>query len=315
LIIVNSNHNNIKKEKIYFDNIPIYVLILDTQYKREQGLQYTRILNNEGALFSNQQNELQYSFTSENLLQNIDVALINEQGKILQIFTLCSSKIEIKNIKIKYFYALEMPEHWFSINGFSIGDIISIVNDSNQSLTLQFKKMHEHFITRLKKHIELVNYYANILKNKYNIEIKNIEKHDINKFEYPLLIPYVYITWKYYCIRNSIEYNFSNHIKNDMNEVTIKHITTNHHHPEFWDPNFDEQKFNTSNRDGIPNKIVDATKMPDMYIAEMICDWSAVSKEKNSNIINWADTNINTRWKFNNDQIKLIYDLIEKLKM
>jgi hypothetical protein len=68
------------------------------------------------------------------------------------------------------------------------------------------------------------------------------------------------------------------------NNAIIHHITTNKHHPEYWDENFrGEEMFNLKDRDDVPKKIVDATKMKTQYIAEMIADWCAVSEEKNTN--------------------------------
>jgi len=54
-------------------------------------------------------------------------------------------------------------------------------------------------------------------------------------------------------------------------------------------------------------------KMPLTYVAAMVADWLAVSDERKTNPYKWAEQNIGTRWKFNKDQIELIYDLINKL--
>ena len=45
----------------------------------------------------------------------------------------------------------------------------------------------------------------------------------------------------------------------------------------------------------------------------MIADWCAVSEEKSTDPKDWADNNIGTRWKFNDEQKKLIYLLISKI--
>ena len=59
--------------------------------------------------------------------------------------------------------------------------------------------------------------------------------------------------------------------------------------------------------------MVDATKMPDLDLAEMIADWLAVSEERGTDPKDWADKNVNIRWKFDDEQKDLIYELIEKI--
>ena len=72
---------------------------------------------------------------------------------------------------------------------------------------------------------------------------------------------------------------------------------------------------NREDRDKPPKEMVDGTKMPDMAIAEMVCDWQSMSDELKKNTTReWADRNINVRWKFNENQTKLIYDIIESIE-
>lgn len=67
---------------------------------------------------------------------------------------------------------------------------------------------------------------------------------------------------------------------------------------------------NFKNRDGIPDKMVDATKMPDLYVCEMVADWLAMSEEKGTKAQDWADKNVGVRWGFTDYQKSLIYELI-----
>ena len=57
--------------------------------------------------------------------------------------------------------------------------------------------------------------------------------------------------------------------------------------------------------------MIDATKMTELDLGEMVSDWLAMSDEKNSNPKDWADKNVNVRWKFTDDQNDLIYELID----
>jgi hypothetical protein len=64
----------------------------------------------------------------------------------------------------------------------------------------------------------------------------------------------------------------------EMLDVVIKeHNLGNLHHPEYWD--------------GIKN-------MPDVYIAEMVCDWKARSAELGSDLKEWISTKATKRWGF-----------------
>ena len=48
----------------------------------------------------------------------------------------------------------------------------------------------------------------------------------------------------------------------------------------------------------------------------MVCDWTSVSQEMegNSDATDWANKNINKRWTFTEEQVKLIYDIINIFK-
>lgn len=91
-----------------------------------------------------------------------------------------------------------------------------------------------------------------------------------------------------------------------MNESTQHHVLNNSHHPEFHS---DKRVgvINRSDRDKPPSEIIDATKMPDIDIGEMCADWFSMSEEKKSNPKDWADKNVNKRWKFTDEQKDLIY--------
>ena len=170
-------------------------------------------------------------------------------------------------------------------------------------------KMKDWFYIRTNKHIELLKKQAqkilksDIVKDRKKF-ISRIDVHDKSKFEPPELEPYLYITWKYKCERDNIPFSVPKNIEEMMHEATEHHVKNNPHHPEFWST----QKgsfINTNDRDK-PSVLVDASKMDDEAIIEMVCDWKAVSEEKQSNIRDWAKMNIGIRWDFTDKQIKLI---------
>lgn len=175
-------------------------------------------------------------------------------------------------------------------------------------------EMEEWFKERTKRHIGLVQKYAKMIEDgdsKFAGLAERAEAHDASKFEDPEYEPYVFVSWKYKCKDDGKPFEFDD-MKDAMNDATLHHVKTNRHHPEFYD---DKSEINTTDRDKSPSKMVDATAMTDMDIGEMVADWLAMSEEKGTSPIEWADKNVNVRWEFTPEQKKLIYDLIGKYEL
>lgn len=169
-------------------------------------------------------------------------------------------------------------------------------------------KMETFFKERTTKHIERVKKNALIIEG-HILKLKGLvdqaEYHDKSKFEKPELDPYIILTWS-----KKEKTNLSDIQKKEINKATEYHVKHNRHHPEFHDTS-DEPTINPLNRDK-PLRLVDGTAMTDIDIAEMCCDWAAMSQELNQgNYKKWADNNVNKRWKFNENQVKLIYDILK----
>jgi len=179
------------------------------------------------------------------------------------------------------------------------------------------EEMIQWFNDRTNMHIDLVKKYANKIVEilpKCKELLNIVELHDKSKFEEPEHTPYIYTTWKYKCDRDNIDYDIPDDISDKAHEATIHHIMNNKHHPEFWDKNFNpDTMFNRKNRDATSIEMVDATNMNTINILELVADWCAVSDERKSCPIKWADMNINKRWKFTDKQEQLIRKLINKV--
>jgi hypothetical protein len=135
--------------------------------------------------------------------------------------------------------------------------------------------------------------------------------HDRSKLTAPEMLPYVYISWDYKCKDDGVPFEMPKEMKDAMNEATLHHVTTNSHHPEFHQEK-ETGLINRDDRDKPPEEMVDATKMPDLDIAEMCADWCAMSAEKGGTPHDWAKKNVNVRWKFTPEQEKLIYEILDK---
>ena len=136
--------------------------------------------------------------------------------------------------------------------------------------------------------------------------------HDQSKFEDPEMNPYIWITWQYKCKEDGTKFSAPDKMDEKMSKATEHHVKNNHHHPESHSKQ-EVGLINREDRDNPPKEIVDATGMKDIDISEMVADWCAMSDEKKSKPKDWADKNVNVRWKFSDDQKKLIYELIEEI--
>lgn len=177
------------------------------------------------------------------------------------------------------------------------------------------QEMKDWFETRTKNHIQLVQKYCvkiyNTDKAKYNLLPYQSIVHDKSKFEEPEMTPYIFITHKYFCSYNNMKFESTPELEEDMVKATEHHIIFNKHHPEAWSTK-KSNLISKTDRDSAEVELVDATKMLDIYIAEMVADWCAVSEERHTLPLEWAGLIINKRWKFTKDQEVLILDLIDK---
>jgi len=177
-------------------------------------------------------------------------------------------------------------------------------------------EMIDWYIKRTDNHIKLVQKYGNKIcnlnpRNSRELYLR-LQQHDELKWKYPELKPYIILTWEYYCKDNNIKFYISDKLRNIINQAKEHHILNSQHHPEYWQDK-KEGLINKNDRDDIPNDIIDATKMDGLSIKEMCADWCAMSEERKNSPFEWTEKVINKRWKFSEDQIKLIYFILESI--
>jgi 2,4-dienoyl-CoA reductase-like NADH-dependent reductase (Old Yellow Enzyme family) len=186
--------------------------------------------------------------------------------------------------------------------------IFESVNDEKEAW---FEKRTKHHIDLTKKYCRRIHEYD--AKHFPNI-IKMGEKHDASKYRNPERIPYVDISWHYRMKDLGKKYEVTPEQQKAMDTASANHINTNPHHPEYHSPKHIPIPINANNRDKpVEGKMVDATKMDDENIGEMVADWSAMSEEKGGTPKEWADKTVNKRWKFTPKQVALIYELINAI--
>lgn len=177
--------------------------------------------------------------------------------------------------------------------------------------------MIQYFIGRTFRHLDLVRKYSHRLKQAGLMDtdyfMTEVIAHDQSKFLEPEFFPYVLITWQYKCRAEGIKFLQPQEIKDEMNEATKHHIANNKHHPEYHDKDSISDTINREDRDAIPDRMIDGTKMEENHIAEMVADWCAMSEERGNTPESWADKNVNERWKFTDSQVTLIYNSIDRV--
>ena len=172
-------------------------------------------------------------------------------------------------------------------------------------------EMAEFYNNRTLRHRELVSKYCGKIAGadlggfKELLDLADV--HDMGKFYYPELVPYIHTTWKYKCLAEDIVYGLDEEMRLACDQATIHHIKCNPHHPDYFD--MAPAQLNAADRDKPAEKVVDAHYMPDIYIAEMVADWCAMSEERGTDPWDWIGANVNVRWAFEPQQVELIHTL------
>lgn len=154
------------------------------------------------------------------------------------------------------------------------------------------------YITRTNKHISRVQ--GNIL---LLVDLKLVNRdtmhnrairHDNSKFGKDEYVPYVYLSWYYKCKKENILYEYPEpSIKDEITAAINHHYKVNDHHPEYYD---------------------DLKLMSNEALAEMICDYAAMSQEFNNDLLDWINKNTFTKYKWTGKQKKFILKVANILK-
>lgn len=168
--------------------------------------------------------------------------------------------------------------------------------------------MVANFERRTKYHIGLVNKYCSLLSKYFQKSALRDSKlssvastlaergliHDQSKYGPEERLPYIWITEFYRCKNDGIKFEYPPGVLELTKASSYHHVTTNRHHPEFHES---------------------PSSMTTVDIAEMVADWAAMSEELGeSSPRGWANKNVGTRWIFTDDQVQLIYRLIDEIE-
>lgn len=132
----------------------------------------------------------------------------------------------------------------------------------------------EEHLDNLVRHIELVREACVLLGKRLmgqgrqefgRILIARGFEHDVSKFSG--------IEWDYLHAGSDVP-------KDELELAIRQHVRTNSHHPEYWG--------------GIEN-------MPEIAVAEMVCDWYARSQEFGTGVRDWVKSNAIERFRIDTD--------------
>lgn len=100
--------------------------------------------------------------------------------------------------------------------------------------------------------------------------------------------------------------------KEVLRKVSANHALKSKHHGEFWDVNITLRNFDEND-----NNVIDCRKMPERYLKEMVCDWSACSISKNEPIFGWYNKMCigdNPKYIFTDKQRDIVVDGLKKIE-
>lgn len=180
----------------------------------------------------------------------------------------------------------------------------------------------KYFEERTQLHIGLVQKYAKIIGEavpELAGVIQQASHHDDSKLVEPERTPYISITWRHKLEKEQGQHDPINNVgyktpgllaKEDENKATLHHIRTNSHHPEAHLKDKSEANIDPKDRDKSV-KMIDASAMPDLDVAEMVADWCAMSEELKKNTARqWFEAQKDKRWHFSPHQEQLIDKLL-----
>ena len=166
-----------------------------------------------------------------------------------------------------------------------------------------------YFMERTQEHIDRVKsavYKIVTAYPEYEGLVEIAEEHDASKFEAPEKEPYIELTWL-----KKIGEKAEGELADQITQATLHHIKNNEHHPEYHLEDKSKANLSSTNRDE-SIEVVDATRMPDTALAEMVADWQAMAEELGTNTAReWFDDVKEVRWHFSEEQAELIDKLLK----
>lgn len=173
------------------------------------------------------------------------------------------------------------------------------IDDSIKAYNNYIEK-HKTFVVDAWHDIQIKFYNHPYVTDRYiNLYITDlINKHDNSKYVDEEFEPYRKF---FYTTEEDIEYGVNN-IQKDYDDAWIHHYSNNPHHWEYW-----VEQDKTQEREYLQF-------IRDCYSVERICDWMAMSRQNNNNVVDWYNKHKDIIYLSNEDRKfmeNIIYNMEE----
>lgn len=126
------------KVKITVGSREIEVEVARTPQELSQGMMFRRSLSDNAGMIFCLLREERASFWMKNVQIPLSVAYMDRTGKILEIYDLKPFETApVFSRSDKIYYALEMNQGWFVLNGVKVGDVVKVKGKGIESLRAQ----------------------------------------------------------------------------------------------------------------------------------------------------------------------------------
>ena len=122
----------------------------------------------------------------------------------------------------------------------------------------------------------VLSHIQNVQRNCYKVGLKLIKRGDVAIGRNLMANGQIHDNSKF----KGIEFDELFYGSPILKEAVKHHATTNPHHPEYWG---------------------DIHKMPDVYVAEMVCDWAARASEFGTDLRGWIKDKATEKYDFTMD--------------
>ena len=180
--------------------------------------------------------------------------------------------------------------------------------EMNTEIVKPTAEMELYFRDYLKRHIKMVSENAMRLYEAGFVDSDTVVSialcHDQSKFYEPEYTPYVKRKW----FERETNTEMYRKMGDDVKDAIVHHVKNNKHHPEYWSGDY--RGFDTAEPCHVFN-------MPERYVIEMICDWTAMGQELGNTARAWYGKTKNSRWIFDtttDDLIRRWLEIFDKLE-
>lgn len=116
-------------QSLFINDVEVLVEIADTVEKRVAGLQNRLLLDHDNGMFFIYDEPQYLNFWMKDTAIPLDLAYIDQDGVIVEIYSMYPHDHTVKRSREKVRYVLEVNQGWFADKGIKPGDRIQNIDD------------------------------------------------------------------------------------------------------------------------------------------------------------------------------------------